>query len=89
MKSLYTEEKPTIRLFLLHSNLTDHVERIGFDTGCNAKLTDVLNGNEVIDVNGYYEIEMQPYGRGFLLLMTEISGLISIRDNTNCRAAEN
>lgn len=39
-------------------NLSDHEEKIGFDTGCNAKLTDVLNNNEVIDVNGYYEITM-------------------------------
>ena len=49
-------------------NLTDRVERIGFDTGCNAKLTDVLNGNEVIDVNGYYEIEMQPYQSRILVV---------------------
>lgn len=42
-------------------NLTDHDEKIGFDTGCNAKLTDVLNDNEVIDVNGYFELPIKPY----------------------------
>ncbi len=49
-------------------NLTDRTERIGFDTGCNAKLTDVLNDNEVIDVNGYYEVEMKPYTSKILVV---------------------
>lgn len=49
-------------------NLTDHEERIGFDTGCNAKLTDVLNDNEVIDVNGYYEITMPAYSTRILVV---------------------
>lgn len=49
-------------------NLTDRCEKIGFDTGCNAKLTDVLNGNEVFDVNGYYELEMQPYSARILVV---------------------
>ncbi len=49
-------------------NLTNHDDRIGFDTGCNAKLTDVLNDNEVIDVNGYYEIYMKPYSARILVV---------------------
>ena len=32
-------------------NLTDRVERIGFDTGCNAKLTDVNDGSFRVDFN--------------------------------------
>ena len=69
-------------------NLTDRVERIGFDTGCNAKLTDVLNGNEVIDVNGYYEIEMQPY-QSRILVVNDGSFRVDFNaDNTDCRAAE-
>lgn len=66
----------------------NRVERIGFDTGCNAKLTDVLNGNEVIDVNGYYEIEMQPY-QSRILVVNDGSFRVDFNaDNTDCRAAE-
>lgn len=69
-------------------NLTDRVEKIGFDTGCNAKLTDVLNGNEVIDVNGYYEIEMQPY-QSRILVVNDGSFRVDFNaDNTDCRVAE-
>lgn len=49
-------------------NLSDHDDKIGFDTGCNAKLTDVLNNNEVIDVNGYYEIAMPAYSSRILVV---------------------
>lgn len=49
-------------------NLTNHDDKIGFDTGCNAKLTDVLNNNEVIDVNGYYEISLKPYSARILVV---------------------
>ena len=49
-------------------NLTDHDEKIGFDTGCNAKLTDVLNDNEVIDVNGYCELSLKPYSSRILVV---------------------
>ncbi|MGN1433428.1 MAG: DUF1653 domain-containing protein [Ruminococcus sp.] len=49
-------------------NLTDHDEKISFDTGCNAKLTDVLNDNEVIDVNGYFELPMKPYSSRILVV---------------------
>lgn len=49
-------------------NLTDHDEWIDFDTGCNAKLTDVLNDNEVIDVNGYYNLYMKPYSARILVV---------------------
>lgn len=49
-------------------NLTNHDEKIGFDTGCNAKLTDVLNDNEVIDVNGYCELSLKPYSSRILVV---------------------
>ncbi|MCH5297488.1 MAG: DUF1653 domain-containing protein [Ruminococcus sp.] len=49
-------------------NLTDHDDKIGFNTGCNAKLTDVLNNNEVFDVNGYYEIAMPAYSTRILVV---------------------
>lgn len=49
-------------------NLTDHDEEIGFNTGCNAKLTDVLNDNEVIDVNGYCELSLKPYSSRILVV---------------------
>lgn len=49
-------------------NLSDHDDKIGFDTSCNAKLTDVLNNNEVIDVNGYYEIAMPAYSSRILVV---------------------
>lgn len=49
-------------------NLTDHDEKIGFNTGCNAKLTDVLNDNEVIDVNGYCELSLKPYSSRILVV---------------------
>lgn len=49
-------------------NLTDHDEKIGFDTGCNAKLSDVLNDNEVFDVNGYFELSMKPYSSRILVV---------------------
>ena len=49
-------------------NLTDHDEKIGFNTGCNAKLTDVLNDNEVIDVNGYFELSLKPYSSRILVV---------------------
>lgn len=49
-------------------NLTNHDDTIGFDTGCNAKLTDVLNDNEVFDVNGYFELSMKPYSSRILVV---------------------
>lgn len=49
-------------------NLNDHDESIGFDAGCNAKLTDVLNDNEVFDVNGYFELPMKPYSSRILVV---------------------
>lgn len=49
-------------------NLTNHEDTIGFDTGCNAKLTDVLNDNEVFDVNGYFELSMKPYSSRILVV---------------------
>ena len=47
---------------------TNHDEKIGFDTGCNAKLTDVLNDNEVIEVNGYCELSLKPYSSRILVV---------------------
>ncbi len=60
----YTDNQTVFVAF----NLTDHDERIGFDTRCNAKLTDVLNGNEIFDVNGYYELYMKPYSTRILVV---------------------
>ncbi len=48
-------------------NLTNHDDRIGFNTECNAKLTDALT-NEVFDVNGYFEIPMKPYSSRILVV---------------------
>ncbi len=62
-------------------NLTNHDERIGFDTGCNAKLTDVLNDNELFDVNGYYEIPMKPYSTR-ILVVNDGSFKIDLNSNT-------
>ena len=49
-------------------NLTDRYERLGFDSRCNAKLTDVLNGNEVFDCNGWCELDMPPYSSRILVV---------------------
>ncbi len=49
-------------------NLTDRDERIGFDTGTNQMLTDVLNDNEIFDVNGYFELPMKPYSARILVV---------------------
>ena len=48
-------------------NLTDHEERVGFDSRCNAKLTDVLNGNEIFDCNGWCELPVPPYSARILV----------------------
>lgn len=68
-------------------NLTDRCEKIGFDTGCNAKLTDVLNGNEVFDVNGYYELEMQPYSAR-ILVVNDGSFCIDFDEQINTEAVK-
>ena len=62
-------------------NLTDHDEWIDFDTGCNAKLTDVLNDNEVIDVNGYYNLYMKPYSAR-ILVVNDGSFKVDFSDNS-------
>ncbi len=49
-------------------NLTDHRERIGFDSRCSAKLTDVLNGNQVFDCNGWCELDCEPYSTRILVV---------------------
>lgn len=48
-------------------NLTNHDDKIGFNTECNAKLTDALT-NEVFDVNGYFEVPMKPYSSRILVV---------------------
>ena len=48
-------------------NLTNHDDRIGFNTECNSKLTDALT-NEVFDVNGYFEVPMKPYSSRILVV---------------------
>lgn len=68
-------------------NLTDRCEKIGFDTGCNAKLTDVLNNNEVFDVNGYYELDMQPYSTR-ILVVNDGSFKIDFDEKTDFEAIE-
>ena len=49
-------------------NLTDREERIGFDSRCSAKLTDVLGDNEIFDVNGWCELPMRPYSARILVV---------------------
>ncbi len=49
-------------------NLTNHDERVGFDSRCNAKLTDVLDNNRVFDANGWVEIDMKPYSARILVV---------------------
>ena len=49
-------------------NLTDHEERIGFDSRCSAKLTDVLNGNEVFECSGWCELPVPPYSTRILVV---------------------
>ncbi len=49
-------------------NLTDRGENLGFDSQCSAKLTDVLNGNEMFDCNGRCEIYMPPYSSRILVV---------------------
>ncbi|MEE0871925.1 MAG: DUF1653 domain-containing protein, partial [Ruminococcus sp.] len=49
-------------------NLTDHEERVGFDSRCSAKLTDVLNGNEVFECSGWCELPVPPYSTRILVV---------------------
>ena len=63
-------------------NLTNHDDCIDFDTGCNAKLTDVLNDNEVIDVNGYYRLSMKPYSSR-ILVVNDGSFKVDFSENNN------
>ena len=60
----FTDHQTVFVLF----NLTDRHERLGFDSRCNAKLTDVLNGNEVFDCNGWVEVDMPPYSSRILVV---------------------
>ena len=60
----YTDNQTVFVAF----NLTDHDEVLGFDSRCNAKLTDVLNGNEVFDANGWCELHMPPYSTRILVV---------------------
>lgn len=49
-------------------NLTDRRERLGFDSRCSAKLTDVLNNNEVFECGGWCELDMPPYSSRILVV---------------------
>ena len=49
-------------------NLTDRWERLGFDSRCSAKLTDVMNNNEVFECGGWCEIDMPPYSSRILVV---------------------
>lgn len=60
----YTDAQTVFVMF----NLTDHNERVGFDSRCNAKLTDVLNGNEVFDCNGWCELDVPAYSSRILVV---------------------
>ena len=60
----YTDNQTVFVAF----NLTDHDEKLGFDSRCSAKLTDVLNGNEVFDANGWCELRMPPYSTRILVV---------------------
>ncbi len=72
-------------------NLTNHDERVGFDSRCNAKLTDVLDSNRVFDANGWIEIDMKPYSArilvvndgSFALNLDEITANSPVADSTN------
>ncbi len=68
-------------------NLTDHDDTIGFNTGCNAKLTDVLNDNEVIDVNGYYELGLKPYSAR-ILVVNDGSFKVDFSDDISVKPTE-
>lgn len=48
-------------------NLTDHDDRIGFNTGCKAKLTDALS-DEIFSADGYCEIPLKPYSSRILVV---------------------
>ena len=60
----FTDNQTVFVLF----NLTDRSERLGFDSRCTAKLTDVLNGNEVFDCNGWCEVDMPPYSARIMVV---------------------
>lgn len=60
----FTDNQTVFVLF----NLTDREERVGFDARCSAKLTDVLNGNEVFDCNGWCELPVPPYSARVLVV---------------------
>ena len=66
-KLVYKRFTDTQTVFVMF-NLTDHTERIGFDSRCNAKLTDVLNGNQVFDCNGWCELDVDAYSSRILVV---------------------
>ena len=82
----YTENQTVFVMF----NLTDRYEKVGFDSRCSAKLTDVLGNNEVFDCNGWCEIEMQPYSARILVVNDGEFKLESVEsDNTNAEDNSN
>ena len=66
-KLVYKRYTDTQTVFVMF-NLTDHTERVGFDSRCNAKLTDVMNGNQVFDCNGWCELEVEAYSTRILVV---------------------
>ena len=66
-KLVYKRFTDTQTVFVMF-NLTDHTERVGFDSRCNAKLTDVLNGNQVFDCNGWCELDVDAYSSRILVV---------------------
>ena len=66
-KLVYKRYTDTQTVFVLF-NLTDHTERVGFDSRCNAKLTDVMNDNQVFDCNGWCELDVEAYSTRILVV---------------------
>ena len=60
----FTDSQTVFVLF----NLADRHERLGFDSRCSAKLTDVLNGNEVFECSGWCEVDMPPYSARIMVV---------------------
>nr|WP_316626208.1 DUF1653 domain-containing protein [uncultured Ruminococcus sp.] len=49
-------------------NLTNHEDRVGFDSRCTATLTDVLNNNETFHANGWTEVHMPAYSARIMVV---------------------
>lgn len=80
----YTDNQTVFVLF----NLTDHDERVGFDSRCNAKLTDVLNGNQVFDCNGWCELPVPAYSTR-ILVVNDGSFTVNLDSENVCAPVKN